>query len=99
MPYTFRVIFGGLCALVPREKQNQLDILLVNTQHARADKLNHQPPLHVPRLEFHLSDLAGGGGPLSTQGYWRLEFEDLSISAKSSSPPLSFGNLNQRSEE
>lgn len=99
MPYNFRIVFGGLCALVPRVNQdpskNQLDVLLINTQHARADQLNHQPPLHVPRLEFNLSDLAGGGGPAATQGYWRLNFEDLVISAKSSSGPIAFGDLSR----
>jgi len=99
MPYTFSIVFGGLCALVPRvdkdPTKNQLDILLVNTQNARADQLNHQPPLHVPRLEFNLSDLAGGGGPAATQGYWRLNFEELAISAKSSDPPIDFGDLSK----
>jgi hypothetical protein len=98
MAYTFRIVFGGLCALVPREKDHELDILLVNTQHPRADRLNHKPPRHVPRLEFDLADLTGGpGGPhKSAHGYWRLEFEDLAISAKGSPQPLTFeGKLNQ----
>jgi hypothetical protein len=95
MSYTFRIVFGGLCALVPREKEHQLDILLINTQNARADKLSHVPPLHVPRLEFDLANLTGGSSvPAGTLGYWRLQFEQLAISAKGSSQPLTFaGNL------
>ncbi|HEV3459680.1 MAG TPA: hypothetical protein VHG32_24270 [Thermoanaerobaculia bacterium] len=91
MSYTFRIVFGGLCALVPREKEHELDILLINTQNDRAGKLSHVPPLHVPRLEFDLADLTGGSSvPAGTLGYWRLKFEQLAISAKGSSQPLTF---------
>lgn len=92
MAYTLRIVFGGLCALVPREMDNKLEVLLVNTQNSRASRLSNKPPLHYPMLTFNLRDLSGGG-PAATQGIWRLQFEDLSISAQSVSKPLEFGNL------
>lgn len=79
MPYTFRIVFGGLCALRPRELDKELDVLLVNAQHELTRLLSYKPDRHVPRIQFDLADLAGGDPKLPGRGYWRFGFDDLFV--------------------
>ena len=52
MPFTFRVVFGGLCGLVPNTNGHQMRVLVVNATERLAANGESVLPTHVPLFLF-----------------------------------------------
>jgi len=82
----FQIIFNGLCAFVPSSdidttKPDKVDVLLINTEHPRAEKLKYDhKEEHRALLKYELKDVDPGANPSKDAcGLWMLEDEQLTL--------------------
>jgi len=80
--YTFQIIFGGLCAMVPDnwEKPRSLDVVLVDTENYPKNKLDYYHEPHSPVIRFELGDVLSPAGLSGTgETVWHLKKEQLTL--------------------
>jgi hypothetical protein len=98
MPYTFRMILGGLCTFVPEPGLGAVRALMVNTDpqagHGRVGQLSHLPDLHRPTLVYDRANETGANPASgSRQAIWPLRKEEITVTTQQPVPLRIVGNL------
>jgi hypothetical protein len=91
MPYKFRVVLGGLCAVVPTPARTAVRALMVNTDpaagHGRVAELSHTPELHTPTLRYDRNhELGNPPGAAPIWAAMQFDRQEISVAVAQKKP-------------